>query len=170
MRKFISLIMCVLFVMSIACTQAEATQAPIKVLHVGDSLTYNSMWTAMPQYIKAGYQVTMRGIPGSALSIPNPKQNNVVWVDYMRSLMGVYKPDVLVVELGTNDAIRGFSTATYKARVRDVLLMAGNTPVYWVNVMTCTRWGNISGGGAIINTTLSTMAWRYTNLLVVDVK
>jgi hypothetical protein len=85
-----------------ATTMAPDRQpGPLRVLLVGDSMTFNYEAAAKPLLAAEGYQVTLMGIAGSSLL-----DHGVCDGVFAKGLLKSYRPDIVVYEANGNYANR----------------------------------------------------------------
>ena len=126
-----------------------------RVLLVGDSL----LWQSTPQVTAAlktdGWDPTITDYPATTIGD---------WAPKMARLVGDAKPDVVVVELGTNDCTAACPNI---AAVIDQLLRAvpRATPVYWLNVQNQPKY---PAHPESVNDALAAARDRWSNLTLVD--
>jgi acyl-CoA thioesterase I len=95
----ISVMLCLAF-FGLAVRQAVA--APIRIACVGDSITENSGYTAkLQELLGPMYNVTNFGVTGSSVSMyaNMPYMSQAEFIEAKN-----YKPDIVIIMLGTNDA------------------------------------------------------------------
>ena len=101
------------FILSCALTHASAQQqtpAPLRILVVGDSISAeygigrNTGWVAL-----LGRQLTSRGTKAEILNASISGDTTSGGVSRLAVLLDKFRPDIVIIELGANDALRGLS-------------------------------------------------------------
>jgi lysophospholipase L1-like esterase len=139
---------------------AAGAPRPSRVLLVGDSLLFQSRNTVVDALRARGWHATVDGRPGSAITGGYTIGN---WPKQLGKLVRQTKPDVVVVELGTNGCGTCF---TIDAGIDAVMQkLHGVRTVYWVNVKDNSP---IPPDPEAINDALQWATRRYSNLHVID--
>jgi lysophospholipase L1-like esterase len=133
---------------------------PRSVLLVGDSLLFQTRNTVEQALRARGWQPPIDGRPGSAITGGFPIGS---WPAQIAKLLKMTKPDVVVVELGTNGCGSCFTIdAGIDAVMRELEQVHA---VYWVNVKD-DSW--IPPDPQAINDALQRATTRYPNLHIID--
>ena len=126
-----------------------------KVLVVGDSLT----WQSAPQVTAAlradGWDPTIEAVAGTTVG---------TWANKVGTLVAEHDPDVVVVELGTNNCT---AECPHIASVIDRLLrnVPRSIPVLWLNVQ---AQPNYPAHPESVNDALAAAAERWPTVTLVD--
>lgn len=126
-----------------------------RVLLVGDSLLWQSTPQVTAMLKTAGWDPSISAYPATTIG---------AWTPKMARLVGDARPDVVVVELGTNNCT---AACPNLAAVIDRLLRAvpRTTPVYWLNVQ---NQPSYPAHPESVNDALATAQSRWPNLTLVD--
>jgi lysophospholipase L1-like esterase len=139
--------------------QAGAQQPP-RVLLVGDSLLFMSRNTVEDALRARGWRSTVDGRPGSTITGGYTIGS---WPAQLATLVKQARPNVVVVELGTNGCGSCF---TIDAGIDAVMRELGAVrTVYWVNVKDNSP---IPPDPEAINAALQRATLRYSNLHIID--
>jgi lysophospholipase L1-like esterase len=136
-------------------TEARPVARGDKVLVVGDSLT----WQSAPQVTAAlqadGWTPTIQAASGTTIGN---------WAGKVGKLVDEHDPDVLVVELGTNNCT---ASCPHIDRVIDRLLrdVPRSLPVVWLNVQAQPTY---PAHPESVNDALAAAAARWPNVTLVD--
>ena len=136
-------------------TEPEPVARGYKVLVVGDSLT----WQSVPQVTAAlqadGWDPTIQAAAGTTIG---------AWAGKVGTLIEEHHPDVLVVELGTNNCT---TECPRIASVIDRLLrdVPRSVPVVWLNVQAQPSY---PAHPESVNDALGAAAERWPNVTLVD--
>src|SRR4030095_5362055 len=95
------------------------------VAMLGDSNTYLSIPELESAFRDAGLRSTIRGISGSGL-----KDLERDWVPAAQTIAAA-PPSVVVIALGTNDALLDENVAAFGARLDTLLDVISDVPVVW---------------------------------------
>jgi lysophospholipase L1-like esterase len=106
-------------------TAAVPAAAPL-VAMLGDSNTYLSIAALEAAFGDAGLRSTIRGISGSGL-----KDLARDWLPAARAIAAA-PPAVVVIALGTNDALLDENVGAFAERLDALLDAIGDVPVVWV--------------------------------------
>jgi GDSL-like Lipase/Acylhydrolase family len=146
-----------------ASSGSSATPAPPsastargnRVLLVGDSLLWQSMPPVASALQSGGWDPTIRAAPGTTIG---------AWTPKMSDFVAETRPDVVVVELGTNNCT---AECPNLAGVIDRLMrgIPGSTPVYWLNVQSQPGY---PAHPESVNDALAAALRRWSNLELVD--
>jgi len=106
---------------------------PLAVV-IGDSNTFLAGSEIERALAAAGFTAVVRGISGSGV-----KDNATDWLPAAAAIVAA-RPAVVVVALGTNDALLRTDAEAFQARLDELLAALGPVPVVWVT--------HTEGGGA----------------------
>ncbi len=142
---------------SVASSRTEPKPAVhgSRVLVVGDSLT----WQSVPQVTSAlrgdGWDPTIEAVAGTTIGH---------WADQVEQLVAEHDPDVLVVELGTNNCT---AECPHINEVIDRFLrhVPRSLPVVWLNVQAQPTY---PAHPESVNDALTAAAGRWPNVTLVD--
>lgn len=126
-----------------------------RVLLVGDSLLWQSTTQVTAALKTGGWDPAISAYPSTTIG---------TWAPKISQLVGEAKPDVVVVELGTNNCT---ATCPNLAGVIDRLLRSvpRTTPVYWLNVQ---NQPSYPAHPESVNDALGAAQSRWSNVTVVD--
>ncbi len=133
---------------------------PGVVLVVGDSLLFQSAKAVEAAGKAAGWRVVVDGRPGSKITGGFSVDS---WPAALAALVRTEKPDVAVVELGTNGC--GNCTTTAAAIDADLTPLRHLARVYWVNVK---ENSPIPPDPRAMNAAITDATTRWPNLRVID--
>ena len=135
--------------------------APPLAVVLGDSNTFFAGNQIRDALAEAGFTPTVRGISGSGL-----KDDTTDWLPAAAVVAGA-RPAVVVVALGTNDAVDPANVAAFPARLAQLLAALGPVPVVWVT--------HTEGGGGRdpadergVNDAIRAAPAEHPNLTVLD--
>jgi lysophospholipase L1-like esterase len=126
-----------------------------KALVVGDSLTWQSIPEVTAALQAGGWDPTIQAAPGTTIG---------AWAGKVGKLIAEHDPDVLVVELGTNNCT---AECPRIANVIDRLLrdVPRSVPVIWLNVQ---AQPDYPAHPESVNDALAAAAERWPNVTLVD--
>ena len=126
-----------------------------RVLLVGDSLLYGSTDQVTSALTSEGWDPVVAAVSGTSIED---------WTASMAELIAVNQPDVIVIELGTNDCN---ATCTGLADAIDALMSSvpATIPVYWLDVQEQPSYPVYA---AEVNDELLAAAARYAQITLVD--
>jgi lysophospholipase L1-like esterase len=134
--------------------------APLAVV-LGDSNTFFAGTEIRDALADVGFTPTVRGISGSGL-----KDDATDWLP-AAAAVGSARPAVVIVALGTNDAVNPADVAAFPARLERLLAALGPVPVVWVT--------HTEGGGGrdpaeelVVNEAIRAAPARHPNVTVLD--
>ncbi len=138
----------------------EAVKANIFV--IGDSITVQSTREVKAALAAAGWHPTVQGISGSTIA----GGTHGGWPGAARRLVQRLFPEVVVVELGTNDTAPNVCCAKVPASIDAMKDALAHVPhVLWLNV----QEGRLdSANAARVNRDLEAAAKQWSNLHIVD--
>lgn len=127
-----------------------------KVLLIGDSLLTHSKDAVQKVLVHDRWVPAIAALPGTDIE---------AWTTLTKTLVANSKPDVVVVELGTNDCI--FKRCPNLAGAIDAMMRSiGSVDlVFWLNVQRAPAHPEFSGQ---VNAAINAAAGRWSNLRVVD--
>jgi lysophospholipase L1-like esterase len=96
------------------------------VVVLGDSNTYGTAPELEDALSEAGFTPDVRGISGSGLF-----NNGFDWLPAAAAVAPA-RPALVVIALGTNDAVNDADVAAFPARADELLAALGELPVVWV--------------------------------------
>jgi lysophospholipase L1-like esterase len=136
-------------------TPSASTVRGNRVLVVGDSLLWQSMPPVTAALAGRGWDPTIKAAPGTTIG---------AWTSKMSGFVAETKPDVVVLELGTNNCT---AECPNLAAVIDRLMRSipGSTPVYWLNVQ---NQPSYPAHPESVNDALAAALRRWPNLELVD--
>jgi lysophospholipase L1-like esterase len=136
-------------------TEPKPVARGSKVLVVGDSLTWQSIPEVTASLEAGGWDPTIQAAPGTTIG---------AWADKVGKLVDEHDPDVVVVELGTNNCT---AECPRIASVIDRLLRSvpRSVPVVWLNVQAQPSY---PAHPESVNDALAAAAERWPNVTLVD--
>ncbi|MBM3670707.1 MAG: SGNH/GDSL hydrolase family protein [Actinobacteria bacterium] len=143
---------------STATTSTTAADAP-RVLVLGDSNLFESAAEVDAALRTVGTEPTLRGVIGFGVS----------QLDFWREeIAKVLAPqDVVVVGLGTNDAMNDENVEQFPSRLDTFMELFGDRPVIWITHVDV-RPGAPVDAGRTVNEHIRAAAERWPNLTVLD--
>jgi lysophospholipase L1-like esterase len=126
-----------------------------RVLLVGDSLLWQSIGPVTTTLRADGWEPTITAAPGTTIG---------AWVEKMSTLVADARPDVVVVELGTNNCV---AECPHIDAVVDQLMrrIPRTTPVIWLNVQAQPTY---PAHPESVNDALAAARARWSNLTLAD--
>jgi lysophospholipase L1-like esterase len=134
---------------------APTAAAGNRVLLVGDSILVDANQDVTARLRADGWDPV---VAAAAMT------NIDFWTHYVPPLVIAHRPDVLVVELGTNDCNTVCRRVT-SGIDRIIRAVPPRTPVYWLNVQTQATYPRHAGR---VNARLNAASRRFSRLHVVD--
>jgi lysophospholipase L1-like esterase len=141
-------------------TQVTA-DAPL-VAMLGDSNTYLSIPALEGAFAEADLRSTIRGISGSGL-----KDLERDWLPAARAIAAA-PPAVVVIALGTNDALHEDAVAAFGERFEVLLDAIGAVPVVWVTHTELGGQGRDPADERAVNDVIRAAPVRHPNVTVLD--
>lgn len=123
--QFLSELLKIVFVISLGMTTANAHSASKTILVLGDSLSaeYGLVrgegWVSLLEK-----QLTAKNIHAQVINASISGETTVGGKTRLPSLMEKYHPDILIIELGGNDALRGLSLKASEDNFRAMISTA----------------------------------------------
>lgn len=142
-------------------TTTVASTAPL-VAMLGDSNTYVSIPELETAFDEAGLRSTIRGISGSGL-----KDLERDWLPAAQAIAAA-PPDVVVIALGTNDALEDPNVAAFGGRFDALLDAVGDVPVLWVTHTERGGQGREPTNERAVNDVIRGAPARHANVTVLD--
>jgi len=140
--------------------RSAARRAPLvakgnRVLLVGDSLLWQSIDPVRAALQADGWEPTVTAAPATTVGS---------WTSRMKTLIAENRPDVIVIELGTNNCVNPCRhlDAVIARMMRDI---PRTIPVYWLNVQTQPDYPT---DPERVNAALDTARSRWSNITLVD--
>ena len=134
---------------------------PPRVLVLGDSNLFQSDPEVAAALRDAGVEPSLLGAPSAGL-----KDLDNFWLAKVRSLLEA-NPDLVVVGLGTNDAIDPQNLQRFPARLDRMMTALGDRPVIWITHVD-DRPGAPPSAGRAINAFIRDAINRWPRLSVLD--
>jgi lysophospholipase L1-like esterase len=133
---------------------------PATAVIVGDSLLYQSSADVQRELDQRGWKHAIYGIPGAGIV---GGYSVVRWADRLRELVRASKPDIVVIELGTN----GCAGCTSLDDAIDAIMkpLRSVERVYWVNVR---EDAPVPSDPKALNDALERAKDRFDNLRIID--
>lgn len=125
MYQFLSELLKIVFVISLGMTTANAHSASKTILVLGDSLSaeYGLVrgegWVSLLEK-----QLTAKNIHAQVINASISGETTVGGKTRLPSLMEKYHPDIVIIELGGNDALRGLSLKASEDNFRAMISTA----------------------------------------------
>jgi hypothetical protein len=142
-------------------TTTRGIPAAPRVLVLGDSNLFESGADVDTALRAVGVEPTLHGLPGYGV-----KHMDLYWSKEVPELLKT-DPDVVVVGLGTNDALESADVLAFPARLDQMMELLGDRPVIWITHVD-DRPGSSEGAGRTINEMIRAAPDRWTNLTVLD--
>jgi lysophospholipase L1-like esterase len=142
-------------------TATSATAAPL-VAMLGDSNTYLSIPELEAAFHDGGLRSTIRGISGSGL-----KDLERDWLPAAQTIAAA-PPAVVVIALGTNDALEGANVVAFGDRFDALLDAVGPVPVVWVTHTERGGQGRDPADERAVNDVIRAAPARHPNVTVLD--
>lgn len=133
---------------------APAAAAEHTVALVGDSLLGQTADEVQPQLQAGGWRVVLEHVNGSGASIGNLEDQPYDWATEVARIEQVENPEVLVVVLGTNDALSVEAGEPYGPSIDRVLAGTDAPRIYWADCSQHTAVQERNDGCALIQTAL----------------
>ncbi len=143
------------------CPQPTSHGSVPRVLVLGDSNLYESGEQVAGALSKAGFDPTLRGVPGYGL-----KDLDGFWLGELPALLRD-DPEVVVVALGTNDTSAAADVEAFPSRLDRMMRALGDRPVVWVTHVD-PRPFEVPGGAKAVNAAIRAAPARWPNLTVLD--
>lgn len=131
-----------------------------RALVIGDSNLFQSAEQVDAALRDVGIEPTLHGVPGYGV------KELEYWLGQLDELL-VQDPDVVVVGLGTNDALAQGDVLAFPARLDQMMDELGDVPVIWLTHVD-DRPGAVAAAGRTINQMIREAAARWPNLTVLD--
>jgi hypothetical protein len=142
-------------------TTATTTRPTPRVLVLGDSNLFQSGAEVDAALRAVGVQPTLLGVPSAGL-----KDLDSFWFTKVPGLIAA-DPDLVVVALGTNDAVDPQNLQRFPARLDRMMRALGDRPVIWVTHVD-DRPGAPPSAGRAINAFIRDAVNRWPKLSVLD--
>lgn len=134
---------------------------PLAVV-LGDSNTFGSAPEITDALAQAGFTPDVRGISGSGL-----KDNATDWLPAAAAITPA-QPTVVVIALGTNDAVFGADVQAFAARVEELLAALGPVPIVWVTHTEGGGGGRDPANEKAVNDVIRGLPATHPNVTVLD--
>jgi lysophospholipase L1-like esterase len=144
-----------------APTSSTTADVPL-VAMLGDSNTYLTIPELESAFRGAGLRSTIRGISGSGL-----KDLERDWLPAAQTIAAA-PPAVVVIALGTNDALLDENVAAFGARLDTLLDVIGDVPVVWVTHTEHPVQGREPADERAVNGAIREAPARHPNVTVLD--
>ena len=151
---------------------ARAVEPTHTLLILGDSITWGTNYkgfgnvTQQLQALNTFDKVIVDGAFSRNISGPaNTLRNGVK--TYAKYLKEKVRPSAVIVALGSNDLQGSIKVRYYEDRIRELLILIGDIPVVWVNVLRIDSQYYVRAS-AVFNRVLNRVALDYPNVSVVD--
>jgi lysophospholipase L1-like esterase len=131
------------------------------VVVLGDSNTYATEPELEGALSDAGFTPDVRGIAGSGL-----KDVAADWLPAAGVIVPA-QPALVVIALGTNDAVNGADVDAFGGRVEELLAALGQTPILWVT-HTENGGGRAPGAAKAVNDVIRSLPATHPNVTVLD--
>lgn len=128
----------------------------------GDSNTYQSTDAIRRELADAGLTPDVRGVSGSGL-----KDNAIDWLPAARQVTQA-NPAVVVIALGTNDAVFAPDVEAFAARAEELLAALGDLPIVWVTHTQAGGNGRDPADERHVNDVIRSLPSRHPNVTVLD--
>ena len=145
-----------------APTSAAVPETAPLVAMLGDSNTYLSIPELESAFGDAGLRSTIRGISGSGL-----KDLARDWLPAARAIAAA-PPAVVVIALGTNDALLDENVGAFAERLDALLDAIGDVPVVWVTHTEHAVQGREPEDERAVNDVIRAAPTRHPNVTVLD--
>ncbi|MEX0665084.1 MAG: SGNH/GDSL hydrolase family protein [Acidimicrobiia bacterium] len=146
---------------STTTTTREPIPSSPRVLVIGDSNLFESGADVDAALRNVGIEPTLLGVPGYGL-----KDLDAFWMQKVPPLLES-DPDVVVVGLGTNDALEPANVLAFPARLDQMMELVGERPVVWLTHVD-DRPAAPPPAGRAINELIRDATERWSNLTVGD--
>ena len=146
----------VVALIAIACAPTHATGP--NVLLVGDSILNGSRSQVTDALQAAGWQPSIEAVGGTAISF---------WVGRLQLYVDSAQPDIVVIELGTNDCspVQCVPLDPYIDQIMQAI--PSSVPVVWLNSQTDVP-APFNEGRDFVNGAIEAASVRWPNLDVID--
>ena len=141
-------------------TRTGAPASP-RVLVFGDSNVFESGADVDEALRDVGAEPMLHGVPGYGVKDLDP-----YWAREVPALLE-RDPDVVVVGLGTNDALDSVNVLAFAARLDQMMELIGARPVVWITHVD-DRPAAPAAAGRAINELIRTAPERWPNFTVLD--
>jgi hypothetical protein len=145
---------------------APAAAADHTVALVGDSLLGQSSDEVRPALEAGGWRVVLEHVNGSGASVGNLVNEPYDWTTEVARLEQVENPEVLVIVLGTNDALAVDAAEPYGPDIDRVLAGTDAPRIYWADCSQHTAVQDRNDGCALIQGALFDAKNRHAALQV----
>ena len=139
----------------------EAKPAPPRVLVLGDSNLHESEMAVDDALESLSLTSTIHGVPSFGL-----KDLDYYWLPELGRLLRPV-PALVVVALGTNDAVGDDDVRLFPSRLDTLMGALGDRPVVWVTHV-ARRPDGVPDGGQVVNAAILAAPARWPNLTVLD--
>jgi hypothetical protein len=146
---------------STTTTTRSVPPATPRVLVLGDSNVFESAADIDAALRNVGFEPTIHGVPGLGV-----KQVDPYWSEEVPRRLES-DPGVVVVGLGTNDAVEPLDVLTFAGRLDQMMELIGDRPVVWITHVD-DRPAAPAAAGRSVNAAIRAAPLRWPNLTVLD--